>query len=210
LTEAAAPGHEAGEMRHVVPISSLRRALCGAAALLLGCGGLAEDGRRAALPELEPQLEPEVNGESSTSPAAVPPEQELDEPALRRAQPAGGAPAGQACGLEPGAEGVVVGSVELRRDPLCGASSWCLMRAEPTGECSGSVQAGCQSGEFIAVAPPRAETAPWQEDTCTCRCGGELGDGFCACPQGMRCEPLIPSAGFDSAARPFIGSYCVY
>lgn len=211
MTEVARAGHEASVMRYFVPISAV---LLGC--VVVGCGGLADDGPMAA----DPMLDPDPNGVHSaeqlaTRRSAEPRSDELQEEQQREPAPAN-ASAGQACGSHEGAgsPGVVVGNVELRRDALCGGDSWCLLRPPPAEECHGSVQSAaepCSTEAAIPVPPPRSWLPEWQAETCTCRCDGEAGGAdYCACPQGMRCAPLIPSAGVAAAARSFVGSYCVY
>lgn len=186
-------------------------------AALSSCGGLAEDGPRLSSATFDPDPDSVRTAEQlarrSAEPRSQPEQERQQEPQPERAPADTGA--GQACSAPQGeGEGVVVGTVELRSDPLCGASGWCLLRAPPADECRGSARsdtAACTTEPSIPVAPPRSTAPEWQEDTCTCRCDGQASDvDYCTCPQGMRCEPLIPSAGLHAAARSFIGSYCVY
>lgn len=219
MTEVARCRHEAGVTRYFVP--NLAAGGRGWSSVLLGCwglscGGLAVDGPRGGSAAFDPDLNgvqaAEQLARRSAEPRSEPEEPPQPEP--RREPPPGGASAGQACSALPGeGAGIVVGTVELRSAEACSASSWCLLRAPPAEEyCGGNVYAApCTTEPAIPVPPPRSVAGEWQEDTCTCRCDGEATDvDYCACPQGMRCAPLIPSAGVNAAARSFIGSYCVY
>ena len=107
-----------------------------------------------------------------------------------------------------------MGEVQLQDDARCGVSSSCLMRAPAVEACrAGSVVADCARGvdEFVPIPPWVEPELAWEEGICTCRCDGSAPDAdYCACPAGMRCAALIPSAGANAAARAYVGSYCVY
>lgn len=213
-----------------VPVSMLTRAHGLACALLLACGGLAEDGPRAAgefVPPPPDELREDVahRREQPTEPTEPNGAVSTNEPrgAVSTNAPRGAvstarwASVGEECGgLDPSGEvAVVVGTVELRSDPRCEGASWCLRHAPAVERCTGSVSfdaptCSTDALDFVAIPPPRTPAPAWHDNTCTCRCDGEEADvDYCACPQGMRCAPLIPSAGVNSAARAYLGSYCV-
>jgi hypothetical protein len=213
-------------MRVFVPVSSVTRALGLACALLLACGGLAEDGHRPDLESNEPRaVDDGAADDGAADDGAAPPSELRSEVAARQPELNAAerpesttrwASVGDECeGLDPSDDVVVVGPVELRRDPQCGATNWCLRRAPPVQRCPSSVSwdaPACSTAEldFVAVPPPRAPSPAWQDNRCTCRCDGEPTDlDYCACPQGMRCAPLITSAGANEDARTYLGSYCV-
>ena len=185
---------------------------------LLACGGLAVDGSK-------PNSEPDDVSSAPQEPAQQPetlrgelelPEARASEPEHPEATPGWGQ-VGADCGTGDAAtRSVIVGTVELRSDPQCGAASWCLMRAAAVEECASGTALStrdCTTEEldFVPVPPPRAAIPDWRENVCTCRCDAEETDvDFCSCPAGMRCAPLIPSAGVNAAARTYLGSYCIY
>lgn len=182
----------------------------------MGCGGLAEDGRKPiGSDEDEPELSTAlVATEASTTVRIEPPAPNLSS---ERTTLPGSSRVGQACGpLGEESQSLVVGDVELQQDSRCGAGSACLMRAPVGSECRGNLSSGtgdCAADGFDLVpVPPRISAEPaWREDICTCRCDGSARDiQYCSCPSGMRCAPLIPSAGANAAARPYVGSYCVF
>jgi hypothetical protein len=190
---------------------------CFLIALCTACGGLAESAREA-----EPEAQAPVGSLRAAPEAAAGPDQVEPEP---EPEPAGSSQAlaeargvGAACGLagEAAVNGVIIGDVELRSDPRCGAANSCLLRAPRANPCrpgSTSDVFGCASSDFddfVAVPPPLVPEPSWQSGVCTCRCDGTPTDlDYCSCPSGMRCEPVIPSAGVNAAARPYVGSYCV-
>jgi len=188
----------------------------------VACGGLAEDGPRSfADSSAAPELGSAAAVTARRSVAAEEESKPTDE-AEPRDSPAGASRVGvsrvgQACGpLGEETETVVVGDVQLQQDARCGAGNACLLRAPVAFDCRESVRSGAgectQSSEGLVPVPPRGSPEPtWQQDLCTCRCDGSaLGVDYCSCPQGMRCEPLIPSSGANAAARPYVGSYCVF
>jgi len=202
-------------MRCQVEGSGAGRVRSLALALSLACGGQAEDGHASGVSSPDPSRD----GTRLSTERPVPAQPE-GEASARVATPVVGASGvGDRCGIpeqESGQESVVVGQVELRDDARCGASNSCLLRAREGGACRAgatSFDAACGAAEadgFVPV-PPQALPGPsWQEGICTCRCDGSpSARDDCACPRGMRCEALIPSAGVNGAARPYVGSYCV-
>jgi hypothetical protein len=187
--------------------------------LCVACGGLAEDG-------LGP-LSNTARGEDLPTALGSLPERTTvrtgadgnEGRASSAASVARAYHVGEACGQR-GHESdasVIVGDVELQEDLRCEAGRSCLMharegRACPSGtdsteaECAGAVEA-----PFVPVPPPLAPEAAWQGGVCTCRCAGSTPDAEdCVCPRGMSCRALIPSAGVNAAAGPYVGSYCAY
>jgi hypothetical protein len=183
----------------------------------IGCGGLAEDGRsRLGSTADEPELNTArvVTEASASAQIDQPPE---PDPSSERRTLAAPSRVGQACGpLREETESLVVGDVELQHDARCGAGSACLMRAPVGSECRGSLSSSagdCAADGFdlVPVPPLVAPQAAWQEGICTCRCEGSARDTeYCSCPGGMRCAPLIQSAGANAAAHGYVGSYCVF
>jgi hypothetical protein len=181
----------------------------------VACGGLAVDGPSPfASSGADPQLD--TSGVVTAHPADA--DQELEpRRAAERSLQAGSSPVGQACGpLGEERQSLVVGDVQLQEDARCGAGNACLMRSPVDFDCRESVRSGAvectpESVDLVPV-PPRGSPQPtWQQDICTCRCDGSALDvEYCSCPPGMRCEPLIPSSGANAAARPYVGSYCVF
>jgi len=197
--------------------SGVGRALGVLFALSMACGGLAESG--PSPPALASE-DPELNPARDSSPRRAAPSGKgvatgEKEEAGRRALPAASR-VGEACGPLGGeaSKSAVVGEVELQEDARCGVSNSCLMRAPAVDACqNGSGVADCARvvDEFVPVPPWVAAEPDWEEGTCTCRCDGSAPNGdYCACPAGMRCAELIPSAGVNAAARAYVGSYCVF
>ena len=181
----------------------------------MACGGLAEGGR--LLPESsldDPEPSTTQSDERATQFARGPGTDE--ESTARSTLPVGASRVGEACGPlgSEASKSAVVGEVELQEDARCGAGSACLMRAPAVDACrrgSGVVDCAEQVDEFVPVPPWITSEPAWEEGICTCRCDGSARDlDYCACPTGMRCEALIPSSGLNAAARPYVGSYCVF
>lgn len=183
----------------------------------VACGGLAQDGpSHSASPGDEPALD--TTG-VLTDRADVPTD-ERAKPSVeaeQRESPEGSSRVGQACGARrEETPTLVVGEVQLEQDERCGAGNACLTRAPVALDCRESVSTGVaectQEDRDLVPVPPRGSPEPaWQQDLCTCRCDGNALDvDYCSCPRGMRCEPLIPSSGANAAARPYVGSYCVF
>lgn len=183
----------------------------------VACGGLAEDGPSSIA---DSSAAPELGSTSAVTARRSVAAEEESEPSVEaesRAAPAGASRVGQACGpLGEETETVVVGDVQLQHDARCGAGNACLLRAPVAFACRESVRSGAvectRENVDLVPVPPRGSPEPaWQQDICTCRCDGSAHDvDYCSCPQGMRCEPLIPSSGANAAARPYVGSYCVF
>lgn len=182
------------------------------------CGGLAEDGPSPFASYGDaPQLD--TTGVVTEQPSVDPADAELEprHASERSSSPAGSSRVGQACGpLGDGTQSLVVGDVELQQDARCGVGNACLMRAPVAFDCRASVGSGAvtctkESVDLVPVPPSGSPDTAWQQDICTCRCDGNALDvDYCRCPPGMRCEPLIPSSGANAAARPYVGSYCVF
>ena len=183
---------------------------------LLACGGLAQDGPRSLADDSDAPDLGSAGVVTARRSVAAEEESKPTVAAEPRASSAGGSRVGQACGpLDEETQTVVVGDVQLQQDARCGAGNACLLRSPVAFDCPESLRSAVectqQSADLVPV-PPRGSPEPaWQQDICTCRCAGSALDvGYCSCPQGMRCEPLIPSSGANAAARPYVGSYCVF
>jgi hypothetical protein len=185
--------------------------------LCAACGGLAEDGASA--------LSSAADGEDLHAPLAATPEAITTGTGSRGSEGnaaailARAAHVGEPCGHlgDESDESVIVGDVELQVDVRCEAGNSCLMHAREGRPCRSSAlssEAECAAeteSPFVPVPPPLAPEAEWQGGICTCRCSGSVpGADYCACPRGMQCRALIPSAGVNAAARSYVGSYCAY
>jgi hypothetical protein len=116
--------------------------------------------------------------------------------------------------------GFSVGEINIEAGGSCGASNVCLVNhfqgrvtcpagddAETGSQCSTSTGQALK----VPVPPQLARRTPEQAVVCSCRCDGpDPTADYCACPDGMRCEELIPSTGFLNGAADYLGSYCVY
>jgi hypothetical protein len=60
----------------------------------------------------------------------------------------------------------------------------------------------------VAVDPQLVERRAEDNAICSCRCAGPGPGPFCTCPEGMRCEPLIPRAGVPDEEA-YAGSFCI-
>jgi hypothetical protein len=188
---------------------------------VLACGGLAEDGPSSSLDHGDPPQQQPSEGlvtlQHTASTADAP--DEGSRPTRgpeQQEQLTGSSRVGQACGpLGESSQPLVVGDVQLEQDPRCGAGNACLMRSPVASDCrasssTGSVECTREGVDLIPVPPLGSPEPAWQQNICTCRCGGSApGADYCSCPRGMRCELLIPSSGANAAARPYVGSYCV-
>ncbi|HEX6274805.1 MAG TPA: hypothetical protein VFZ53_17305, partial [Polyangiaceae bacterium] len=58
------------------------------------------------------------------------------------------------------------------------------------------------------VDPQLVERRADDNAICSCRCDGPGPGPFCTCPEGMRCEPLIPGAGVPGEDE-YVGSFCI-
>jgi len=192
-------------------------------ALLVACGGLAEDGRvpPAASSTGDPAQDTSLTSTEPRAGAKTGSGAEESEASAGVAASVAGAPGvGQACGLrgEETGQSFVVGEVELHDDARCGAGNFCLLRAQQGTACragatfaAAECAAAADDDEVVPVPPPVAAEPAWAEGVCTCRCdGSDSRSDECACPRGMRCGAVIPSAGLNAAARDYVGSYCVF
>lgn len=137
---------------------------------------------------------------------------------------AGALRVGQVCippdEASPSFAGFSVGEINVTRfDPQC-ASGVCLAHdfqgrvTCPDGNLGRDEECFTPAGEQVSVdVRPHAPRAPPEDHVyCSCRCGGprEL-EPFCDCPNGMKCDQLVPYSVLESV-DPLLsgaGAYCV-
>jgi hypothetical protein len=108
--------------------------------------------------------------------------------------------------------------VNIEDGGSCGASNVCLVhdfrgRATcPGGQAAGDDGACSTTQGEPVVVPVQAQLPDRPAEVgmvCSCRCDGPNPDAsYCLCPDGMRCEELVPARSGSTDA--YAGSYCVY